>query len=156
MISRTHYTTHLPPPLYPHRLLHHPNRHSHLTSRLKPHLHASATLTHALCTPYTRIEQPRRAKKCCEAVLSYKPPGTSTSRTSNEDSNSDNSTGAEADSEWYLSDSIYIDALVGKAESLLAGDTTSGDAEADSIAEAVRLLEKAFEKGGRSNGDVST
>ena len=29
-------------PLHPHRLLHHPNRHSHLTSRLKPHLHASA------------------------------------------------------------------------------------------------------------------
>ena len=75
--------------------------------------------------------------------------------TSNEDSTSDNSPGAVADSEWYPSDSIYIDALVGKAESLLAGDTTNGDAEADSIAEAVRLLEKAFEKGGRSNGDVS-
>ena len=115
------------------------------------------TLTHALCTAYTRISQPRRAKKFCKAVLSYKPPGTSTPRTSNEDSNSNNSDpNAESDSEWYLSDSIYIDALVGKAESLLAGDTTSGDAEADSIAEAVRLLEKAFEKGGRSNGDVST
>ena len=110
------------------------------------------TLTHALCTAYTRIEQPRRAKKFCEAVLTYKPPGSSASsgnsRNANEDSNSNNSDpNAESDSEWYLSDSIYIDALVGKAESLLASDTTSGDAEADLIAEAVRLLEKAFEKG---------
>ena len=134
---------------------------------LPPHLtpHTSSprlrTLTHALCTAYTRIEQPRRSKKFCEAVLTYKPPGSSASsgnsRNANEDSNSNNSDpNAESDSEWYLSDSIYIDALVGKAESLLAGDTTSEDAEADSIAEAVRLLEKAFEKSGRSNGDVST
>ena len=82
---------------------------------------------------------------------------TLSSGTSYEDSNSNNSgPNVEADSEWYLSNSIYINALVRNTESLLVSNITSGDVEADSIMEVVSLSKEVFEKGRRSNGDVST